>query len=202
MITLETMNYEISHSPDDISKLLSGSPWLDFSRFRTGNMTGYHNGCFGHKAANHSHVEYVYHEVAHALDFILRGEVDRIQYECYLFHRPLKEILGTVVCEPETLQATEREIRTVAIQFVLLKNNPLIDFNEDEFLNSQAQSMYFLPDFFLVPTSRSNSEKDRTQRRIDWIREKMQESSSQFCFEDLKAAWPHVLNRIDECKEV
>tara|TARA_Y100000310_G_C20701909_1_gene830781 strand:+ start:9430 stop:10107 length:678 start_codon:yes stop_codon:yes gene_type:complete len=115
-----------------------------------------------------------YHELAHLLEFQRSdpGRADPYQYrfEC----KTQIEVNGEEYDQPATCQATQREIRTFAIEYHLLKSHPLLcTFERDTYVDIAAFLCRLMPDFFNVPALPS-TEKEKglrvqyNQPQIDW----------------------------------
>lgn len=88
---------------------------------------GYRNGVFGSKIGpTNSFFDSGLHELAHMVDFVMQGRMQRILYEGIYFERPYQKFIyiggmAVNVTEPRTCRGSWTEIRTWAIQMVLMR---------------------------------------------------------------------------------
>lgn len=97
-----------------------------------------------------------YHELAHCIDFALRGLPERIKG--FSFSYPQIELLGDFYDEPMTSQAVRNEIRVSGYEKILLM---LDNFQvTDKMIKESADSLRFMPDHTIYEYTEKNTLED------------------------------------------
>lgn len=126
----------------------------DFKKFTFGAVTG---PCIA--------INNIFHEMAHAVDFVLCGDdiEQRTLGGRFNFSVKMIGLNGQLYEQVETMQCTERECRTFAIQLKLMH---YVGFktNLEFFTNDVARLTTWLPDWFLVEG------KNETER-VQWCKQ-------------------------------
>ena len=111
---------------------------------------GYCDYAFGGRAGPSVAVEHLFHEFAHAAEF--GPEVFRQRASIYGFHfnTPKEWVFDRYCADPKTMQATERELRTFAYQYHLMRTAGY-RLDAEAFAAESARAMAFMHDWYWVP---------------------------------------------------
>lgn len=119
--------------------------------FHTGGLK---NFAFGAKAGPHIQLENIFHEIGHAIEFVLTDQ--DIEYRCgngeFCFDLNEIELGGAIYHNLETTQCTEREIRAFAIQIKFMHSIGFKKSLKDFALHAGELAMW-LPDFLNIEVS-------------------------------------------------
>lgn len=115
------------------------------------SSSGFNNFCFGAVAGSSISINNIFHEMAHAVDFVLCGDdlTQRTLGGRYRFNVKKISLNGQFYDQVDTTQCTERECRAFAIQLKLMH---IVGFKTDLefFAKDTAPLTIWLPDWFLV----------------------------------------------------
>jgi len=116
------------------------------------------------------------HEVCHFVEI----DDERMLMQNWGLRVPEKWVIDRFVCEPETLQATERELRTLAYQWHLhkllnIKSTPA----------AMVSALVYMPDFWLVPGGWSKND----EKRLKWCADRMMDLTKDFHLDRFMAEW-------------
>lgn len=125
------------------------------------SSSGFKNYTFGAVTGPAISISSLFHEMGHAVDFILSGENVRERTLGGQFRFNVKQIAlnGQLYDQVETAQCTERECRAFAIQLKLMH---IVGFKTDlnQFAAYSARLTTWLPDWIHID---GNNENERTQ---------------------------------------
>lgn len=94
---------------------LSRHPGFSWSH----NQEGYREYVFGARAGPAYSIGFLLHELAHAIEFGPENFEQRCHPTGFIFHVPTVWVYDRYCVEPTTNQGTQRECRTVGIQYLL-----------------------------------------------------------------------------------
>lgn len=171
---------------------MATTPFLDHPSFKYSfESSGFNDFTFGAKTGPSIGIDNLFHEMSHAVDFVLCG--DDIEHRSlggrYTFNVKMKSFNGKLYEQLETNQCTMRELRVFAIQ---IKFMHLVGFkNSLEFLaKDYSRLSVWLPDWFLVD---GNSDPER----IEWCRKKIIELYHQYDAQQILDAFQIWLDKIE-----
>lgn len=139
--------------------------FLDHPAFKYSfNSSDFQKFTFGAVTGPSIAINNIFHEMAHAVDFVLCGDdiEQRTLGGRFNFRVKMIGINGQLYEQVETTQCTKRECRTFAIQLKLMH---IVGFktNLEFFANDVARLSTWLPDWFLVE---GKTETDR----VEWCK--------------------------------
>lgn len=122
-----------------------------------------------------SGIKYLAHEMAHFVEI----DENRCRQVTWGLRTPMKFIGNQLICEPQTLQMTRRELRVCALQ-----SNFLDAFGFQHTITDLTDPLRYLPDYYLVP-ARSEAE------RVAWYAQQAMELKArpQFSFKTFERIW-------------
>lgn len=145
---------------------MAKTSFLNHPAFRYSFETsGFKDYTFGAATGPSIGIDNLFHEMGHAIDFVLNGDdlKRRTLGGRFHFDVKMKSFNGKLYEQVETNQCTLRECRAMAIQMKLMH---MVGFKTD--LNSMAQNYarltVWLPDWYLV-------EGDSEKQRIEWCKD-------------------------------
>lgn len=105
-----------------------------------------------------SNIDNIFHEIAHAIEFIKSGysAEDRALYGSFQFIIKYHEFFQRCI-DVQTNQITMREVKTFAIQLALMKQLGW-KFDSLSWINSHVELLVWLPDFL---NNKGKSEKEK-----------------------------------------
>jgi hypothetical protein len=112
-------------------------------------VEGYCGYVFGGRAGPAIAVRNVFHEMAHAAQFGEDNFRHRAVRHGFVFKVRKVTVFGESYPEPNTAQATEREMDTFAHEWHLLRNAGY-RLNLAQFLQDKVQVMNYMPDWYMV----------------------------------------------------
>lgn len=144
---------------------MSGTSFLEHPGFKYSfQIEGYKNFTFGAATGPTISLDNLFHEMGHAIDFVLNGDdlERRVSGGKFNFDLNLREINGQFYETVETNQCTLRECRATAIQMKLMH---MVGFKTDLHFMAETYSKLtvWLPDWYLV-------EGGNQEQRIDWCK--------------------------------
>lgn len=140
--------------------------FLDHPAFKYSfDSSGFQKFTFGAVTGPSIAINNIFHEMAHAVDFVLCGDdiEQRTLGGRFNFGVKMIGINGQFYEQVETTQCTKRECRTFAIQLKLMHS---VGFktNLEFFANDVARLTTWLPDWFLV-------EGESETERVEWCKQ-------------------------------
>lgn len=175
---------------------MARTPFLDHPAFGYSfETTGFQKYKFGAVAGPSIDIDNLYHEMSHAIDFVLCGDdiESRTMGGKYNFKVKMTEINGSLYEQVETDQCTMRECRVFAIQMrlrhMLGYKNSL-----DMMAAGYARLTVWLPDWFLIE---GNSEAER----INWCKNHIIKLYHQYQEQQLLDAFQVWLDTIHEIRQ-
>lgn len=140
--------------------------FLDHPAFKYSfDSSGFQKFTFGAVTGPTVAISNLFHEMAHAVDFVLCGDdiEQRTLDGRYNFKVKMIGINGQLYEQVETIQCTKRECRTFAIQLKLMH---IVGFKTtlENFVNQVARLTTWLPDWFLV-------DGDNETKRVEWCKQ-------------------------------
>lgn len=144
---------------------MAKTPFLEHDAFSYSfESGGYKNYTFGAVTGPTFAISNIFHEMAHAIDFVLSGDdlESRTKGGRFWFNTNEIEINGRLYEQVNTTQCTERECRAFAIQ---IKFMHMVGFktNLNCFAQYSAKLTTWLPDFYLI-------HGDNEAERIQWAK--------------------------------
>lgn len=128
------------------------------------SSSGFKKYTFGAVTGPAISISSIFHEMAHAVDFVLSGDnlEERTLGGRFRFNVRMIPLNGQLYEQVETSQCTERECRTFAIQLKLMH---IVGFktNLELFAAYSAKLTTWLPDWFLI-------EGDNESERVNWCK--------------------------------
>jgi hypothetical protein len=108
------------------------------------------NHTFGGRAGPSYNIDNIFHEIAHAIEFIKSGysAEDRALYGSFQFIVKYHEFFQRCI-DVQTNQITMREVKTFAIQLALMKQLGW-KFDSLSWINSHVELLVWLPDFLNI----------------------------------------------------
>lgn len=191
------------------SSIFEAIGWLSDSNPNVGwSESGYCAGrrLFGCRAGPESDIENLFHEFSHAILCVLEGKIENLREDNYGLSLPSKEVLGRIVVEPTSGKITLTEIKTIAIQRVLMDSVSL-KVRENYFMY-WAEVLDFLPDYMFYTPKRlvrklgyKGYEESRHRRVSSLIFTYYEKYRKEF--DNIKLAWHTVceFNKNDLSKE-
>lgn len=159
------------------------------------HFTGFNNYTFGGKTGPSMNIENIFHEMGHAVDFVLSGDdiKKRSLGGRFRFDVKMISLNGQLYEQVETSQCTERECRTFAIQLKLMH---LVGFKTDLefFAADSAKLTTWLPDWFLV-------EGKTEPERILWCKNRIIENYIKLDGEAVLNAFQKWLDEITDIRQ-
>lgn len=151
---------------------MSVTPFLNHPGFKYSFKTrSYRDFTFGAVTGPAIHISNLFHEMAHAIEFVLSGEAVDRRCEDGKFEFWVKkiELGGRYYNGLETIQCTEREIRTWAIQ---LKFMHIVGFKHDpqKFAKEAGELSTWLPDDININVLKGT--KGEAERKA-WVSEQV-----------------------------
>lgn len=135
-----------SESSDLVFESFKNSRWYH-PMLSVEPITGYRPmGVLGSNCGPNTESSSVYHDLAHMIDFVNRGEGWRLHYENFAFNVPTEWCIDRYVCEPKTTKMIDAEIRAMGIQNKLMAMDGILD---EKIIESSADSLRFMDDFFV-----------------------------------------------------
>jgi len=198
-------NYERSKRSaiDDMKQVLLDNDWLVQPGFTFDERRGYKNGCFGLAGRTTASVDFVIHDIAHAIVCVEIDETWRLLQDNFdlRIKRQITTDSGTGYDRPNTLQATKMEARAYAIEkhinealgIELIPNfydyyaRVLIHYSQD------AATDVFIPEGYPDP---GEYWKTRLPKRIGFIKTWYEKTD----IERIKVQWRQVCEIINNQK--
>lgn len=154
---------------------LKDTPILEHPGFKYDfEHTGYKKFSFGGRTGPTIEIENIFHEMAHAIEFILAG--DDVHKRCsssgtYNLHYPKIQLNGCLYDQPITTKMTERELRVFVIQHKLMAQ---VGFRRNlvEWFKDSAKITSWVPDFTNIGLH--ETEKYNDDMRKEWCIKQMQ----------------------------
>ena len=111
---------------------------------------GYRDYAFGARTGPSLEVSNVFHELAHAAEFGPEQFNQRASAQGYRFNLPEVWVYYRFCVEPATMKAIERELRTFAYQYHLMRHAGY-RLEKEAFAHKCAPFMRFMADWYCVP---------------------------------------------------
>jgi len=131
-------------------------------------LEGYRDYTFGGRAGPVVSIFNLFHEMAHATQFGAENFLTRASSDGFVFETPGIFVYDRICVEPQTSQATERELETFAYQLHLMRSAGC-RVNEKTFFTRCANLMIYMPDWLNVPGASD-------EKRIAWCINKIEDT--------------------------
>lgn len=158
------------------------------------STSGFSKFTFGAVTGPAIAISSIFHEMAHAIEFVLSGDDIQARTEGGKYNFFVKKIAlnGQLYEQVETSQCTSRECRTFAIQIKLMH---MVGFKTDleRFAAYSAKLTTWLPDWFLI-------DGDSQSERVNWCKNHIIELYSDFNDQEILEAFQSWLDEIHSIK--
>lgn len=175
---------------------MARTPFLNHPAFRYSfEHSGYKKYQFGATAGPNIDIDNLFHEISHAIDFVLCSDdiESRTLGGRYNFNVKMVAINGRFYEQVETDQCTMRECRVFAIQ---MKLRHMLGFKNslENMASDYARLTVWLPDWFLIEG------KDESER-VNWCKDHIIKLYHQYQEQQLLDAFQTWLDTIQEITE-
>lgn len=175
---------------------MAQTPFLDHPAFQYSfDTSGFKSYTFGAIAGPSIDIDNLYHEIAHAIDFVLCGDdiEARTLGGVYRFKVKMIAINGKMYEQVETNQCTMRECRVFAIQMKLRR---MLGYKTclNQMASEYARLTVWLPDWFLI-------EGNNELERVEWCKKHIIELYHQYEEKQLCDAFQTWLDTLHQIKK-
>lgn len=175
-------------------KRMESTPFLQHPAFRYDfHICGYNDFAFGGRSGPDMYLSNFFHEMAHAIEFVLSG--DSVEYRCqggrYRFNVRTVDLGYDLVEELETVQCTEREIRTWAIELKFMHE---VGFKREieAFAQEAGRLSVWLSDYLNIDILHGT---ENQTERMAWVAERVKQHYSTLDRETIFNAFQTWLDR-------
>ncbi len=176
----------MTQTQQQIQEILTNNPSINLPGFNWKyTQEGYNDYVFGAKNGPEKNISNILHEMAHAIDFTMRKQTNRLDFNNWGF----KNISDFST----SLEPTKLECRVVAIQKHL---HEIINEHGDSEQNLDSYASYFakvLADFMCDWINGGDSKEERIQTRKDLIVENYNNYNKQDILNEWKQVCEYIL---------
>lgn len=179
-------------------------PWLWNEGFALSRIEGYQPGMFGCRAGFHDSLNAynALHEISHAIELVgseptmWKRRLGQPNFGMRI--RSYQTIAGERYYEAVTMQATERECRTGAIQLHLLKAG---GYTNREFTSNFVRVLKYMADSCFGGNSilNANDPSKYTKGQKEWVntrKELLLSAYKKYSIEDIEHTWKDICNHL------